>query len=335
MEKNKDHIIGGYVRGNISAEDRAWLEQAMQEDAALAAKVQALQLDYIIERYLAGEMSEAERTAFASQIATNTELQEKVQMEKAAQQFLQQARRMELHKALDKAAQKSQERKARQQPFKKGLLFTILLITVAFIIRWIAFPSKKEHGLQLQNQSSKNDTMRLNQSTNDTMVRDTPSSVIPMKPKPDTAEFKNKYLIIAMLDEYDRKRFDLPAIRNDAIVNDWQIDYQNNDYDMVINKINPLINKDLSDNDTARLVLALALYYHTIPDYNKAIAQFDVLIKANSIFLEEARWFKAVALLRQNKPQEAIIILQTIVQEKGAAFNKRKASELLAQLRRN
>ncbi len=335
MDKSVEHIIGEYVRGKISAENRTWLEQAMQANAQLAAQVQALQTNYAIERYLSGQMEESERTTFEEQLSNDTDLQEKVKAEKAAQQFLQTARRMELHKALEKAAQKSQERKVRRQRLRRRFLFTILFIAVALVV-WQIIPfTRNEHEPHQQDQSSISDTASLKQIAQDTLVRDTMQPTKQTNPKRKTAVSKKNALIIAMLDDYDQEKLDLPAIRGDATVSDWQIDYQNGNYELVITTLNPMIDNELPKNDTARLALGLAYYYHTAPDYNKAIAQFDILIKKNSIFIEEARWFKAVALLRQGRTQEAVSILRAITQEEDVAFNQRKANELLAQLLRN
>lgn len=341
MDKSVEHIIGEYVRGKISAEDRVWLEQAMQTNAQLAAEVNHLQTSYTIERYISGKMEDSERAAFEKQMSIDTDLQEKVKAEEATQQFLQTARRLRLRQDLEKVAQKSQERKVQQQRLHRRFLFAILFMAVA-LVTWRIIPSTKdEHESNQQDQPSIGDTTSLQQIAQDTIVahdtlgRDT-QSTIQKVPKRNTTRnttaSRNDSLAIAMLDDYDKEKFDLPAKRGDAIVNDWQINYQNGEYEQVINNLSPLIDNELSKNDTARLALGLACYYHTVFDYNKALAQFDFLIKKNSIFIGEARWFKAAAMVRQGKTKEAIPILLTITQEDGAAFNKGKASELLAKL---
>ncbi|HMO39211.1 MAG TPA: hypothetical protein PKC76_06325 [Saprospiraceae bacterium] len=336
MEKNKDHIIGGYVRGNISAEDRAWLEQAMQEDAALAAEVQTLQLDYTIECYLAGKMEAPEKAVFENRLATDADLQAKVQEEKIAQQFLQSVRRLRLREDLDKAAQRSRERRAkRRQVFRWSLVAVLVLLIGGGTLWWQQPRPPEEPTDPIENEDQP--IVKTNTPPSDT-AQQRRNATLP-KPQKDSPRTSGKdSLIIALLDDADRRRLQLPATRgsNDAPSQPWFDAYSAGNYPQVIALLGPQIDQVLSDNDTARLALGLAWYYQQPPDYAQAIVQFDALLNSSSAFFtQRARWFKASALLRQGQTSEALPLLQLIATQEGATYQKGTAQALLRLLSAN
>lgn len=339
MEKNKDHIIGGYVRGNISAEDRAWLEQAMQEDAALAAEVQALQLDHTIERYLAGNMDATEHAAFAARIAADSDLQAKVQEEAMAQQFLQSARRLRLREDLDKAAQRSRERRAKRRRVFSSSLVAVLVVLIGGGVLWWQQPRPTPDKEPIRPAENEDKPIVDNKTLpSDTTAQQRKNATLqkPQKNTPRTSEKDS--LIIALLDDSERNKLQLPATRgsNDAPSQPWFDAYSAGNYPQVITLLGPQIDQVLSDNDTARLALGLAWYYQQPPDYAQAIVQFDALLNSSSAFFtQRARWFKASALLRQGQTSEALPLLQLIATQSGATYQKGTAQALLRLLSAN
>lgn len=87
------------------------------------------------------------------------------------------------------------------------------------------------------------------------------------------------------------------------------VDYKTGDYSKAIDTWNAIL-KTHPDNDTLNYFIGSA---HLANDNSKeALVFFDkALLVKNSVFRKEALWYKALALLKEGKKDDAIIVLKT------------------------
>ena len=91
----------------------------------------------------------------------------------------------------------------------------------------------------------------------------------------------------------------------------------------------PTVNEEISNNASGQnnAMVARMLYNNALKLYNKkkytqAIQKFDDLIVLESSYTEKAEWYKALSLIELDKKEDAIIILNKIIEKKGAFSQK-------------
>ena len=101
------------------------------------------------------------------------------------------------------------------------------------------------------------------------------------------------------------------------------VDYKMGDYDKALKTWEGLL-KDNANNDTLNYFIASAHLADNNPE--SSLAFFDKVIgSTNSVFLQDAQWYKALILLNKGNKQEAINLLQkTEHPDKEALLRKLK-----------
>jgi len=92
----------------------------------------------------------------------------------------------------------------------------------------------------------------------------------------------------------------------------------------------PAVNVEASNNAAgqnsnamvARMLYNNALKLYNEKKYTQAIQKFDDLIVLESSYTEKAEWYKALSLIELDKKEDAIIILNKIIEKKGAFSQK-------------
>jgi hypothetical protein len=89
---------------------------------------------------------------------------------------------------------------------------------------------------------------------------------------------------------------------------------------------------EMDDNNPAARFFSGASY-HNLKDYNKAIQDYNAVVRHNdNIFVEQAEWYSVMCLLKLDERDKALNQLQAIVIRKG--FYQNKAETLLKQIRK-
>lgn len=103
----------------------------------------------------------------------------------------------------------------------------------------------------------------------------------------------------------------------DVVRNDMRL-YEAANYEEAINTFNQQL-KSKPGNDT--LIFYLAQSYLALDDVDKAITNLN-RVDSTSVFYEPAQWYKALALLKQKKPEKAGQQLDEILKSQSSYSNK-------------
>lgn len=340
MEKNIDHIIGGYLAGDLSAEDKNWLELEMSKDKQLAEKVSGLLQSHRIEQYLKDRLNMAEKIAFEQSIEDNEALKQKVEDHKKVQWILAQSRRQYFEAIINKAAK---EQPKNPKNGRKIVVFLSIAMVVLFLGRLFFYPS----GKAVINIGSPSNIEPTNNEGDSTPPKDPigKESEIeePIKSKgpklspstkkntliPTTATKKDSQ-IIAFIDQSLTEQYKPISLKGNSgnEAKNWKTAYQKQNFENVISILMPIVDSLEVQDKEARLILGLSYLYQKKPDYAQAISQFDIILLQKSRFQEYARWYKSISLLKEDEKEQAIKVLQEI-NSFPRHFNKGKAKELL------
>ena len=119
-----------------------------------------------------------------------------------------------------------------------------------------------------------------------------------------------------------------PALR-DAAAPPWQTAYQKQQYPAAIAALQTLL-ADTAYARRAEAQLFLGISYLAAGQAPEALAAFDQ-VSNESISFDEAQWFSALAYLKQNDPEAAKRLLQSIANQAGHS-RRTEAGQLLQQL---
>lgn len=106
--------------------------------------------------------------------------------------------------------------------------------------------------------------------------------------------------------------------------------YNQSDFHAALHSFRKVMEMD-NNNPAARFFSGAS--YHNLKDYNKAIQDYNAVVRHNdNIFVEQAEWYSVMCLLKLDERDKALHQLQAIVMRKG--FYQNKAELLLKQIRK-
>lgn len=106
--------------------------------------------------------------------------------------------------------------------------------------------------------------------------------------------------------------------------------YNQADFQAALQSFRKVMEMD-ENNPAARFFSGAS--YHNLKDYNKAILDYDAVVRHNdNIFVEQAEWYSVMCLLKLDEREKAFRQLQAIVVRNG--FYQNKAATLLKQIRK-
>ena len=125
----------------------------------------------------------------------------------------------------------------------------------------------------------------------------------------------------------------LPVVENDTVtsemlLNECMLNFNTGNYRKAIDNFNKLLN--VFPDDLNALFYSGVSYYK-LGKYDNALNNLQkVLAHRNNVFTEEAEWYLALSLINNENRNEAMIVLQRIVNQKG--FYSEKASAKLKSI---
>ncbi|WBX75913.1 hypothetical protein PG911_14870 [Tenacibaculum ovolyticum] len=144
------------------------------------------------------------------------------------------------------------------------------------------------------------------------------------------SEFESSYDVL--YSEYI-KQTKLPGFvnrgENDAMVNlvEAEKSFKNREFKIALKGFNENLQKD-KKNSTVYVYCAIS--YIELEEYVNADQILDSLISSDLIDSQKGYWIKSLSLVKQNKLEEAKVVLNFIIDK--AYYNKEKAKELLSKL---
>ncbi len=101
--------------------------------------------------------------------------------------------------------------------------------------------------------------------------------------------------------------------------------YRNKDFALAIDQFRKVLANDASD-ETALFYSGVSYLGLPVPDAVNAILNLDaVLARPNSTFAEAARWYKALALIKDKRTSDARLLLNDIIKTEGPYKTKAEA----------
>lgn len=317
MEKTLEHLINEYVAGNISEADKTRLEQAMQDDESLAEEVRALQVAYRADRYVRGEMNDAEKRAFEEEMKTDALLEQEVRELAAAERFIELQQRRQATDFVREIAK--QHRDAPNN--NRRLWWAALGVVIMAVGIWFLLP-----GNEPSTNSTENPKADQPSSSPPAQREPAPSDpVTPTEPSAEPSTANTDPGPIAMLvDEYSKEIHPFDESRGNPDFTAWKELYDQEEYRQLIELVEPVVDEAATNDPEMRLALGLAYFYEA--QYEAAISHFEKL--EGTTQQSSARWYRILALLQLDRPNEARPLLQDIMDARVSS-RKAKAQKLM------
>lgn len=129
-----------------------------------------------------------------------------------------------------------------------------------------------------------------------------------------------------LLADYTNEYYSAPfTTRNvEEKTTDWVLAYQNKDFVAVINHL------ENTNRNLPRETFYLGMAYFYMSDYQQAGTYLLDKTLENSLFIEQGKWYAALAYLQLNKQEQALELLKEIVETK--TYRHREAGQLINEL---
>ncbi len=331
MEKTLEHLINEYVVGSISESDKTRLEQAMQDDESLTEKVRALQVAYRADRYVRGEMNDAEKQVFEEEMKTDALLEQEVRELAAAERFIELQQRRQATDFVQEIAKEHRDAPQRMNNRRLWLLGTLGVVIIVGGI-WFLLPNAEAPlpGTESPTTSRDNPTTSppAPEKPEQEQTPKEPISSEPLTPTEPSAEPStanaNPGPIAQLADEYAKEIHAFNETRGNPDFTAWKELYDSRQFGQLIELVKPIVDEVAPNDSEIRLALGLAYFYED--RYEAAIAQFAQL--EGTTQQSNARWYRILALLQLNRPNEARPLLQDILDARVSS-RKTKAQKLM------
>jgi len=120
------------------------------------------------------------------------------------------------------------------------------------------------------------------------------------------------------------------ATKSNTLFDEAMAAYRQKDFITAIQKLNTVIAAEPANN-SALFYAGVSQLSLPTPDTKQAISCFDkVLLSSDNSFAEAARWYKALALIKDKKEEDAKVLLQEMSKKQGAY--KAKADKVLKDI---
>ncbi len=116
---------------------------------------------------------------------------------------------------------------------------------------------------------------------------------------------------------------------NNGLIKKAQLLFENKKYNEAIEVFTQYQNETQSINSLSYIYTGIA--YLELDEFDKAMYQFELLSRSNTLHAKKANWYMAMVYLKQNNKQQLQMILQSIISNKSS-FKYKEAQELFEQI---